>query len=184
MSIYPNSNVFVVKVQNQTYLAFLLNQDGSRIKFFGSEEIIPKTDLESYIQRKYNKKPDWIKCMRGSNPFFKSTASIRSQMWGGSGYPTSIRDDIERAVGSKPSSDYHDYDSDNDGYMSSWKEKRVLSQRMEKQMAAYEERANSHPSFESPTSVTESEICDVMTWYASKDKPPKEPEHYGGVLDF
>lgn len=184
MSTYPNSNVFIVKVQNQTYLAFLLNQDGTRIKFFGSEEIISKGELHSYIQSKYNKRPDWIKCMRGSNPFQQGSVSMRSQMWGGGSTQTSIRDEIDRAVGQKPSDDYRDYDSDNDGYMSSWKEKRVLSQRMEKQMAEYESRASSYPSFESYHSVTDYEICEVMTWLAGKDKPPRQSENYGGVLNF
>ncbi len=181
--MYPNSNVFVVKVQNQTYLAFLLNQDGSRIKFFGSGEVIPKSELSSYIQRKYHKSYDWVKVMRGANPFHQSSVSLRSAAWGGGGYPTSIRDEIERAVGTKPSTDYRDYDSDNDGYMSSWREKRVQTARMEKQLADYEARASSYPSFAERDSVTEYEICEVMSWYAGKDKPPSTPS-YGGVLDF
>ena len=182
--MYPNSHVFVVKVQNQTYLAFLLNQDGSRIKFFGSNEVIAKSELSSYIQRKYHKSYDWVRCMRGTNPFYQSSASMRSRMWGGGSSQTSIRDDIERAVGSKPSTDYTDYDSDYDNHLSSWGAKRAQKARMEKQMSDYEERASQYPSFESPHSVTESEICEVMTWLASKDKPPKAPENYGGVLDF
>lgn len=182
--MYPNSNVFVVKVQNQTYLAFLLNQDGTRIKFFGSNEVISKNELSSYIQNKYHKSYDWIKVMRGYNPFHQSSASMRSRMWGGGSGPTSIRDDIDRAVGSKPSTDYTDYDSDNDSHLSSWAERRAQKARMERQLADYEERVNSYPSFEERDSVTEYEICEVMSWYASKDKPPQAPQNYGGVLDF
>lgn len=182
--MYPNSHVFVVKVQNQTYLAFLLNQEGTRIKFFGSGEVIPKSELGSYIQRKYNKSYDWVKVMRGSNPFHQSSASMRSRMWGGGSYPTGIRDDIEKAVGSKPSTDYTDYDSDNDSHLSSWGERRAQKARMEKQLAAYEERVSSYPTFSDRDSVTEYEICEVMSWYASKDKEPRAPQNYGGVLDF
>ena len=184
MSNYPNSNVFIVKVQNKTYLAFLLNQDGTRIKFFDSGEIIPKSELGSYIQRKYHKSYDWVKVMRGNNPFHQfSPISYRSQ-WLYNCYPTGIRDDIEKAIGSKPSTNYLDYDSDNDGYMSSWKEKRKISFKNKQTTRRKGKKSNQKPTINKHDSVTEYEICEVMTWYASKDNQPQPTQNYSSVLDF
>lgn len=86
--------------------------------------------------------------------------------------------------GQMPSTDYHDYDTDNDYFSNSRKEERVLTERMNKQLEAYHARASQLPSFSSPHSVTESEICEVMEWYASRDKAEPAPENYGSVLDF
>ena len=186
MSIYPNSNVYIVRVTNKTYVAFLENQDGSRIKFFGSGEVIPASELRAHISAKYGKQPDWVRCMLGANHFYKDTRSAFARMrCGGHSYEEeSIRCELDRMVGNKPSTDYHDYDSDNDSYMSPRKEERVLKQRMNDRIAAYEAHASQFPSFQSQNSVTESEICEVMEWFANKDKSAPVRENYGSVLDF
>lgn len=187
MSIYPNANVYVVRVTNKTYVAFLENQDGSRIKFFGSGEVIPAQELKSYIARKYGKEPDWVRCMFGDNHFYKDTRSHFQRMRMGGGYnyqEESIRVEFDKMRGQMPSTDYHDYDTDNDYFSNSRKEERVLSQRMNAALEAYEARASQFPSFASPHSVTESEICEVMEWYARRDKDGPTHENYGSVLDF
>ena len=186
MSIYPNQNVYVVRVANKTYVAFLENQDGSRIKFFDSGEVIPAQELNSYITRKYGKAPDWVRCMLGENHFYKDPRSHFQRMgMGGRNYQEEcIRVEFDNMRGIRPSTDYHDYDTDDDYFSNSRKEERVLSQRMNAALEAYDAKASQYPSFQSPHSVTDSEICEVMEWYARRDKEYQPPENYGSVLDF
>lgn len=183
MAEYPTNKIYIVKVKNKVYLAFLENRDGTRIKFFGSGDVIPDSEVYNYIEKKYNRKPVWIKQVNGTEYHNKycSCFALTNELAGDFQIYYSGR--------SKPSEDLGDYERDDENLSN-----RVLKHKMKKafkeykrDMADYENARENLPSFakNSYTSYTENDVCELMEWLESKD-PEQEPESekYYSTLDF
>lgn len=187
MSTYPNGHVYIVKVKYHTFLAFLANQDNSKVKFFHNNEVVPAADLKPYIRRQYGKNPEWIRCMDGENHFCEHPKVDQYRVMR-SGYTptyeeTSIRSQISKAIGYKPSQSLSDYESDNDDFRSYRREQKALQKRMDQAMDTYNAVASQYPSFERYDSVTDDEIYAVTQWFYNNDRDTQTP-NYGSVLDF
>lgn len=203
MAEYPTNKIYIVKVKNKVYLAFLENRDGTRIKFFGSGDVIPENEVYNYIEKKYNRKPVWIRQVRGSDGRKKYCKNANSYTTHRDFYgtywdktpPPEYFDiahdfpifDYDRP--SKPSDRLYEYEGDDEDLSN-----RILKRRMKKafeeyeqKMTAYENARENFPSFakNSYTSYTENDVCELMEWLESKD-PEQEPESekYYSTLDF
>lgn len=185
MSEYPNDHVYIIKVKNQTYIACLTNNDSTRVKFLHSSKIVEVPELKRYIQSVYGKEPEWIRCMGSWNmlvPHPKST-SLRSMGCSSSPEHTGIREEINKKIGTKPSTDPFDYDSVYDDNLSCRKEQKAREKRMKNRLAEYEAKASQYPSFSRPLSVTDEEICEVMEWFSLNEKDTPS-YNFGSCLDF
>ena len=189
MSTYPNDHVYIMKVKYHTFLAFLANQDNSRVKFFHNGAVVSASELKSYIRSQYGQNPEWIRCMDGENHFCEHPKVDQYRVMRCGYTPTyeetSIRSEISKAVGYKPSENLSDYESDNDDFRSYRREQKALQARMDRAMDAYNANASQYPSFERYDSVTDSEIYAVTQWFYDndRDRGPQTP-NYGSVLDF
>lgn len=185
MEKFPSSNVYIVKVIDSVYFSFLENRDGTRIKFFGTGEVISVGQLNSYIQSAYGKSPEWVRCMQGKNNFytepkqyFHSAAAYQTPI-----QSISIYDEISNLIGSEPT--YSDYMDDDDGAYSH----KLIKKELKKDTASYNANKKNYPKLPYG-SVTEEEICDIMSWYAQQDKKSKaiqqKSSNYSdpSVLDF
>lgn len=184
MTEYPNGHVYIIKVRNQTYLACLANNDSTRIKFFHSGEIVQVPEIKRYISSLYGKEPEWIRCIGPSNMLVPATYSGSFRTGYTQSYEqTGIRQEIDKKVGYRPSTDLNDYDSVHDDDLSCRKELKARKKRMERTMAEYEAKASNYPSFQKPYSVTETEICEVMEWFSRNEKDTPS-YNFGSCLDF
>ena len=185
MAEYPNGHVYIIKVRNQTYLACLANNDSTRVRFLHSGEIIEVPEIKRYIQSEYGKEPDWIRCMGPWNKLVPQpkSSSFRSMGYSTSPEQTGIREEINKKVGMRPSTNPFDYDSVHDENLSCRKERKAREKRMKNRLAEYEANASQYPSFSRPQSVTDEEICEVMEWFSSNERDTPS-YNFGSVLDF
>lgn len=204
--MYPTDKIYIVKIKNKTYLAFLENRDGTRIKFFDSGDVIPINEVYSYISKRYNRPPVWIRPVsgnEGSNKYCKDASRYSFNIRRGAYDSTppaaffSISSDLpsfNKQPPNRPSDYLGDYESDNNDLGYGRRYRRETKRRMdaalreyEQELAAYEDERDSFPSFMKNKyySYTESDICDLMEWLRARD-PEKEPEteKYYSVLDF
>lgn len=203
--MYPTNKIYIIKVKNRVYLAFLENRDGSKIKFFGSNEIIPTNEVYNYISKHYNKNPIWIRQVHGTDGRAKYCKNAQSYYWVMSKYGNSYYNktpppeyfDIVHDLPSlfdikepyRPSDNPTDYElSDNDvSYRELKSRMKDAFKTYEQEMIAYNNARDNFPSFlkNQCTSYTDSDVCDLMEWLKSHD-PEKEPESekYYSSLDF
>lgn len=192
MEKFPSSNVYIVKVSDSIYFSFLENRDGTRIKFFGTGEVISVGQLNPYIQSAYGKSPEWIRCMQGSNHFFTPTkphftdSAPRTPI-----QSISIYDELTKMIGNAPKLDDFEVD-DYDGASSKKEHKRnerLKEKYYKKAEASFETHRKHYPKLPYG-SVTAEEICDIMSWYAQQDKEAKTMQQSSpsytepSVLDF
>lgn len=200
--LYPMGSVYIVKLKNKTYFAFLENREGTKIRFFDSNKVIPSNELLSYIQEKYGRLPIRVRCLGEARNDAKKYMP-EHQLKGTTHYPFHLRKelemqdefpiifDIEDAKPSKPSDNSSDYEGVNEDIPSTRRGMRILDSRMKSAWSEYENELAKIPSFKAYEEhyqyyATEREINFVMEWLESRDpeKDPEPPQRSDKVLDF
>lgn len=159
---YPNDHVFIAKIRNQKYLAYVLNNTGDRVKMLDTYSVIPYENRYSYIYEHYGV----------PRPICEWNMS-------------SLRSEIRNKIGSAPSTNMDDYVSENeeDSY-SSWRVRHMANSRIKKAQNEYEDRKNKYPSFNDKYNVEEYEISSVIDYLASQESPSSSGGYDYSSLDF
>lgn len=200
--LYPMGSVYIVKVKNKTYFAFLENREGTKIKLFSSNKVMASDELLPYIQEKYGRQPIRVRCLGEPRNDAKKYMP-EHQLKGTTHYPFHLKNelemqdrypiifDIRKATPSKPSDNPSDYEGVNEDIPSTRRGMRILDSRMKSAWEEYKEKLSKIPSFKAHKEhyqyyATENEIDFVMEWLESMDpeKDPEPPQRSDKVLDF
>lgn len=198
--MYPTNKIYIIKVKDKVYLAFLENRDCTRIKFFGSEEVIPANEVYNYISKVYNRQPVWIRPVsgtEGTNKYFKDSKNYSfSPRHGYNQTPPAAffsiaheLPDFDYKEPSKPSKITYEYEGDDENlsYHALNRRKKNAFKTYEKEMNTYKNTRDNYPSFlkNKNSSYTDSDVCDLMEWLKSHDLENEfDTEKNFSSLDF
>ena len=156
---YADQNVFIVKIRNGEYVAYLQNIDCSRIKMLNNGSVVDYSNRYAYLYDQYGIiRPVWEKSIH------------------------SIRYEFESKIGSAPSANPEDYSSDNDYFTFNWQESLAEKKRMKSAWKEYNAKKAKYPSFRNMLNVDDDEIDAVIDYFISIDDSSSDSS--GGGYDY